>query len=307
MARRIFERFNCELISVDAAQVYRGMDIGTAKPDKKFLQAYPHHLIDVRNIDERYSAAEFCQDARALISDIHQRGNTPILVGGTMFYFHALEQGLSNLPSADADIRLSIAKEIQEKGLAALHRQLAEIDPVSASRIASSDSQRIQRAIELYRLTAVPPSKLRSRAGGVSGESSRLAGNVSRLENPIVKVTVCAADRAWLHDKIAQRYVQMLAQGLVEEVKALTRDLAEPTGLTAMRTVGYRQVLDYLFDKTDYQQMTENSIAATRQLAKRQLTWLRNQSNLVWFDICHPKTNDAMMTYLRAYLRPRKI
>ncbi len=295
MARHIFERFNCELISVDAAQVYRGMDIGTAKPDKQFLQAYPHHLIDVRNIDERYSVAEFCQDARALINDIHQRGNTPILVGGTMFYFSALEKGLSNLPGADAEIRASIEKEIQEKGLVALHQQLAEIDPISAQYIAPSDSQRIQRAIELYRLTAVAPSHLTT--------LSREQGNVSRLDSPIVKVTLFTSDRACLHDKIAQRYSRMLAHGLVEEVCSLTAHLAEPTKLTTMRTVGYRQVLDYLFDKTDYQQMTANGIAATRQLAKRQLTWLRNQSNLVWFDVDHPKTVEAMMTYLRTYLR----
>ncbi len=294
LAASIFDRFNCELISVDAAQVYRGMDIGTAKPDKKFLQAYPHHLIDVRDIDGRYSVAEFCQDARALISDIHQRGNTPILVGGTMFYFSALEKGLSNLPSADADIRASIVKEIQANGLTALHQQLAAIDPISAQRIAPSDSQRIQRAIELYRLTAVPPSQLTSRC--------RAKGEVSRLDNPIVKISLFTAERKILHQKIAQRYANMLAQGLVEEVQALTAHLADPTSLTAMRTVGYRQVLDYLLDKTDYQQMTENGIAATRQLAKRQLTWLRNQSNLVWFDIGHPKTVDAIMVYLGAYL-----
>ncbi len=291
MATKIFDRFDCELISVDAAQVYRGMDIGTAKPDKQFLEAYPHHLIDICNIDERYSAAAFCQDARLLINDIQQRGNTPILVGGTMFYFAALEKGLSNLPSADADTRSVIEQEIQEKGLAALHQQLMAIDPISAKRISPSDSQRLQRAVELYRLTGMPPSHL------MSGSQ-----NVGKLANPIVKMTLSTGDRKLLHQKIAQRYSQMLAQGFVEEVKALTDGMDEPTSLTAMRSVGYRQVLDYLLGKTDYQQMTDNGIAATRQLAKRQLTWLRNQSNLVWFDIGHPKTVDAMIRYLGRYL-----
>ncbi len=289
-AARIYDQFKCELISVDAAQVYRGMDIGTAKPDKNFLDAYPHHLIDVRNIDERYSAAEFCKDAGVLINDIHQRGNTPLLVGGSMFYFSALENGLSNLPSADSDTRILIENEIREKGLAALHQQLAAIDPDSARRISPSDSQRIQRAIELYRLTNVPPSQLTTH--------SRRSAHLGRLENPVVKITLFTADRKFLHRKIEQRYLRMLDQGLIDEVKALIHDLEDPASLTAMRTVGYRQVLDYLFDKVSHQQMVDNGIAATRQLAKRQLTWLRNQSNLVWFDSCHPKTVDAMLVYL---------
>lgn len=292
-AARIFDQFNCELISVDAAQVYRGMNIGTAKPDQTFLDAYPHHLINVRNIDERYSAAEFCKDASGLINDIHQRGNTPILVGGTMFYFSALENGLAHLPSADAEIRLLIENEIQEKGLAALHQQLTAIDPVSAKRISPSDSQRIQRAIELYRLTNIPPSQLTGRLPHTE-HSAQLGG----LENPIVKITLFTAERKFLHQKIEQRYLHMLEQGLIDEVKALTDGLQAPESLTAMRTVGYRQVLDYLLDKVTHQQMVDNGIAATRQLAKRQLTWLRNQSNLVWFDICHPKTADAMIIYL---------
>lgn len=293
-AARIFDQFSCELISVDAAQVYRGMDIGTAKPDKSFLESYPHHLIDVRNIDACYSAAEFCKDASVLIQDIHQRGNTPILVGGSMFYFSALENGLSNLPAADAQTRILIENEINEKGLAALHQQLMTIDPVSARRIAPSDSQRIQRAIELYRLTNVPPSQLATHP-----EYSACLG---RLENPIVKITLFAADRKFLHQKIEQRYVHMLEQGLIDEVKALTHDLEAPENLTAMRTVGYRQVLDYLLNKVSHQQMVDSGIAATRQLAKRQLTWLRNQSNLVWFDICHPKTADAVLVYLGSLL-----
>ena len=290
-AARICDQFKCELISVDAAQVYRGMNIGTAKPDKDFLAAYPHHLIDVRNITERYSAAEFCRDAGALINDIHQRGNTPILVGGTMFYFSALEHGLSDLPGADAETRMLIENEIRETGLAALHQQLAAIDPASARRIAPSDSQRIQRAMELYRLTHVPPSRLTAKA-------SR-----DGLAHRIIKITLFVADRKFLHRKIEQRYLRMLKHGLIDEVTALTHDVEDPASLTAMRTVGYRQALDYLSGKVNHQQMADNGIAATRQLAKRQLTWLRNQSNLVWFDMCHPKTADAMLVYLNGVLQ----
>ncbi len=286
-ACRIYDEFRCELISVDAAQVYRNMNIGTAKPDQAFLHRYPHHLIDIRHMDEKYSAAAFCADASGLIAEIHQRGNTPVLVGGTMFYFSALENGLSNLPSADMNLRSVIDMEIREKGISALYQELSDVDPRSARRISPFDSQRIQRAVELYRLTRVPPSELMTRS------------NMPALTNPIIKIALFTSDRKTLHRQIEHRFMQMLEAGLINEVKAIIRDQDNPRQLTSMRAIGYRQVLEFLYDKVDYQKMLDNGAAATRQLAKRQLTWMRNQSNLVWFDLSHARAINALLEYLR--------
>ncbi len=298
IATKLFDQFPSELISVDAAQVYRGMDIGTAKPDPEFLNNYPHHLIDVRNIDERYSVAEFCDDANTLVKQIQQRGKISIFVGGTMFYFAVLEHGLSKLPSADPGIRRQIVTEIREKGLAALHQELKAVDPVMAQKISPSDSQRIQRAIEIFRLTSAPPSQLIS----VTNTSLIAPGKFGALENQVIKIALFTGDRKCLHRQIKQRFLQMLERGLVDEVRELVRGRDDAENLTSMRSVGYRQVLDYLLKRSEYQQMVEKSVTATRQLAKRQLTWMRNQSNLVWFENSHPKNTSAMIDYLKIHL-----
>jgi len=297
IATRIYEEFQCELVSVDAAQVYRGMDIGTAKPDQTFLEAYPHHLINIKNIEERNSAAEFCKDAARLAGEITQRGKTPVFVGGTMFYFSALENGLANLPSTDQAVRDRIGDEARDKGLSVLYQELRIADPVIADRISANDSQRIQRALEIFRQTNIPPSELIA----ADNHSLDASGNTLALKNPIIKIALCAGNRKLLHQRIEQRFLEMLDQGLVDETRNLVQELENPESLTSMRTVGYRQVLDYLLDNTQYQQMVNNGVAATRQLAKRQLTWMRNQSNLVWFDNFHPHATGAILHYLRAH------
>ena len=265
----ILKHRRAELISVDAAQVYRGMDIGTAKPAREFLRNYPHHLIDIRDPHESYDAAQFCADARAAIADIHARGNLPILVGGTMFYFAALEAGLSELPSADAAVRRELNAEIARRGLAAMHDELRDIDAKLAARILPSDAQRIQRALEIYRLGGRSPS-------AVMADSAR-----APLALPIIKLALFLPDRATLHRRIDARFGKMLDDGLVDEVKTL---LAKHDGenLPAFRIVGYRQVIDYLRGELTQTEMRERAIAATRQLAKRQLTWLRRRRNVVW-------------------------
>jgi tRNA dimethylallyltransferase len=294
---RIFEEFKCELVSVDAAQVYRGMDIGTAKPDHEFLEAYPHHLIDIIEIEDRYSVAEFCSDAVRLSREILQRGNTPVFVGGTMFYFSALENGLAELPRADSSIQDQIESEARNKGLSALYQELVDADSVLADRISPHDSQRVQRAIVLLRQTGIRPSELIA-SGNRSGKDSDRKGAIG---NPIVKLALFSGDRKTLHQRIERRFMEMLDHGLVEETRGLVQGIDNPEILTSMRTVGYRQVLNYLINGTEYQQMVDNGVAATRQLAKRQLTWMRNQSNLVWFDNLHAGATAAILRYLRAH------
>jgi tRNA dimethylallyltransferase len=294
---RIYEEFKCELVSVDAAQVYRGMNVGTAKPDRGFLEAYPHHLIDILEIEDRYSAAEFCSDAARLAREILQRGNTPVFVGGTMFYFSALENGLAELPQADSGIQDRIEREARDNGLSALYQELVDADPVFADRISPNDSQRVQRAIGLLRQTSIRPSELIA-SGNRSGVISDKTGAIG---NPIVKLALFSGDRKKLHHQIEQRFMNMLDHGLVDETRELVQGIEKPEILTSMRTVGYRQVLDYLMNNTEYQQMVDNGVAATRQLAKRQLTWMRNQSNLVWFDNLHPGAAGAILQYLRAH------
>ena len=286
IAAKLYDQFDCELISVDAAQVFTGMDIGTAKPEADFLARYPHHLINIRSITESYSAAAFCQDARRLIDDISSRGKIPILVGGTMFYFSALENGLSDLPSADAELRKEIELEISSLGLAAVYQRLCQIDPDFAQRISSNDSQRIQRAMEIFTITQRPPSQVMSDY------------SVEKLETPVVKIALFSTHRSALHQRIESRFHKMLESGLVNEVKNLTVGLESAQSLSSMRSVGYRQVLEYLSEQIEYHQMIDKGIAATRQLAKRQLTWLRNQSNVVWFDSSHTGIQDSIVEFV---------
>lgn len=290
-----------ELVSVDAAQVYRGMDIGTAKPTREFLSEYPHHLIDIRDPSAVYSAAEFRHDALALINEIHARRKLPILVGGTMFYFAALENGLSELPAANHALRARIDAEMEKQGAAAMHAQLLRVDPKIAATILPSDRQRIQRALEIYELSGRPPSEVMARSQN------------NRLPFQVIKLGLFTAERAVLHERIAARFRQMLAQGLVEETRAIAKavtaklatDIPNPSNLgkqPSMRTVGYRQVLGFLRGEFSHQEMTMRAIAATRQLAKRQLTWMRQQRNLVWIDADHASAHENLNLYLRSRL-----
>lgn len=285
LAASLSEEFPLELISVDAAQVYKGMDIGTAKPARSFLKRYPHHLIDIRNPNQTYSAADFVSDASKLIDDIRSRGRIPVLVGGTMFYFRALETGLSRLPSANPEIRQEISRELNIVGISALYGQLQKIDPNLAGRINPNDSQRVQRAIEIHRVSGKVPSELMMRGEG--------------LGHKPLKLLLFSADRILLHNRIAQRFHTMLEQGLIEEISQLMKGLNNPRALPSMRTVGYRQVLEYLNNEVSYKQMVDNSTAATRQLAKRQLTWLRQQSGVVWFEAGNVPPTDIVIRYMQ--------
>ena len=295
LAAALFDAFEAELVSVDAAQVYRGMDIGTAKPARAFLRQYPHHLIDIRDPSEVYCAARFCEDALALIEQIHAAGKLPILVGGTMFYFAALENGLSELPAADREVRRQLAAEIAECGLPAMHAQLRRIDAPLAATILPSDAQRIQRALEIHRLSGRPPSEVMAKS------------NPRPIPFPLIKLGLFTSDREVLHERIAARFRQMLEQGLVDEVKTLVAGLATlgdaPHRLPSLRTVGYRQVFGFLRGEFSHDEMIDKGIAATRQLAKRQLTWLRRQRNLVWIDGADPSVADSARTYLQNRLR----
>lgn len=266
VAMALAQRLPVEIISVDSAQVYRGLDLGTAKPGAEERQTVPHHLIDIRDPWQRYSAAEFAADARQLIAAISARGRTPLLVGGTLLYFKALLQGLDRLPPADPAVRARIDAQALAQGWPALHARLASVDPQAAARIAPGDSQRIQRALEVWQLTGRPLSAFHSGTG---------ASEYGWMAQPRFFALV-PTDRGWLHQRIAQRFDAMLAAGLEAEVRALHADPRLSAGLPAMRCVGYRQVWETLDGAQPRETLCERGIAATRQLAKRQMTWLRN-------------------------------
>ena len=269
IALRLHEQFPVEIISVDSSQVYRGMDIGTAKPTPAELARAPHRLVDIRDPKETYSAAEFRRDARHEMARISAAGKVPLLVGGTMFYFRALEYGLSQLPAAAPEVRARLSAEARHLGWGALQARLAEIDPVSARRIRPSDPQRVQRALEIHAVTGRVPSELAKSAAP------------EPIEYRLYKLALWPDDRAALHARIAARFHQMLERGLIEEVEALYSRGDLEAALPSMRTVGYRQVWSYLTDRVNYNEMVEQSVAATRQLAKRQLTWLRRYPGVV--------------------------
>lgn len=276
-----------ELVSVDAVQVYRGMNIGAAKPTAGFLEKYPHHLIDICDLEKTYSAADFVNDCAQLIAAIHARGNLPLLVGGAMFYFNALQTGLSRLPAANPLLRQQIVLELEQNGVPAMHRRLHQIDPLTAARIAPNDRQRIQRAIEIYRQTGQLPSSFMHSASGIT--------------QPLIKMALFNPARSVLHAQIARRFQSMLEQGLVREVETLRAAIDNPAKLPAMRAVGYRQVLDFLEQRICRAEMIDRAVAATRQLAKRQLTWMRQQSNLVWFANTDAQKTATIATFLRAH------
>jgi tRNA dimethylallyltransferase len=255
---------DAEIISVDSALVYQGMDIGTAKPTPGERAAVPHHLIDIRDPADAYSAAEFAADARRLAGEIHGRGRSVLLVGGTMLYFKALFEGLSDLPAADAEVRAALEAEASVGGWPAMHARLAQVDPLTAARLAPNDAQRIQRALEVFRISGQPLSEWH--ASSAAREPSLRPDRFLSLE---------PADRGWLHDRIALRFDAMLAGGFVDEVRALRARGDLHPGLPSMRAVGYRQAWEALDGRYPLEALRERGIAATRQLAKRQLTWLR--------------------------------
>lgn len=262
-ALALAQALDAEIVSVDSALVYRGMDIGTAKPDAAERAAVPHHLIDIRDPVDAYSAAEFVADARRLVDEIRARRRRVLLVGGTMLYFKALFEGLAAMPPADEPLRAQIEAEAAAQGWPALHAQLACVDPVTAARLAPNDSQRIQRALEVFRASGRPLSDFH-------GAQERAPG-----WRPERFLSLEPQDRGWLHTRIAQRFDAMLAAGLLDEVRALRERPGMHAGLPSMRCVGYRQAWETLEQGSPLPALRERGIAATRQLAKRQLTWLR--------------------------------
>jgi tRNA dimethylallyltransferase len=267
LALELAQALPLEIVSVDSAQVYRGMDIGTAKPDAATLARFPHHLVDLVDPIERYSAARFRNDALGAMEAITRTGRIPLLVGGTMLYFKALREGLSLLPEASAELRAQIDEEASRDGWPALHAQLAAVDPDAARRIEPTDSQRIQRALEIYRLTGRAMSSLLSEASAID------AGREAYRYLPLALVP---SDRALLHERIARRFAAMLDAGLVEELSELRRQHALSADLPAMRCVGYRQAWAHLEGEYGFAELRDRGIYATRQLAKRQLTWIRH-------------------------------
>jgi tRNA dimethylallyltransferase len=284
----------CEIISVDSAQVYRDMDIGTAKPGADILALAPHHLIDVIGPDESYSAARFRDDALALMREITERGNIPLLVGGTMLYFKALTEGLSELPEADPVIRMIIDSMAVEKGWPALHCELASVDPETAARLAPNDAQRIQRALEVFYIANKTMSELQKKPKYVY------------FPYTAIKIALLPSDRAELHERIAARFEAMLELGLITELRKLRKQYALELTMPSMRCVGYRQTWDYLDEKITLAQLREQGIAATRQFAKRQLTWLRAMKDLAEFDCLAGDLSEQVVAHLGRHLPKKK-
>jgi tRNA dimethylallyltransferase len=287
LAVSLVEALPCDIVSVDSVMVYRGLDIGSAKPDAETLRRAPHRLIDICDPGEAFSASQFRQRALQEIAAIHAQGRIPLLAGGTMLYFRALEQGLSDLPSADAALRQHLEAEARVQGWPAMHQRLAAVDPEAAQRIHVNDPQRIQRALEVYELTGEPLSAWFGR----DGEQD--------LPFRVVKLALVPATREQLRERIADRFQQMLEQGFVAEVEALYRRGDLNPELPAIRAVGYRQVWAYLEGQWDYASMVERGIIATRQFAKRQMTWLRSEPDVQAFSAGETKIVDLVLKYLR--------
>lgn len=274
LAVELVQHLPCEIISVDSAMVYRGMDIGTAKPTADILAIAPHRLLDIRDPADSYSAGQFCADAKREIDAIFALKKIPLLVGGTMLYFHALQNGLATLPPADPAVRAKILQTAEIQGWTALHQQLQKIDPIAAQRIHPNDPQRLQRALEVHAITGKTLTEL------CSNNADHLFGT------NIINIALLPDDRLQLQVQIAARFQTMLQQGLLDEVQALYQRGDLVADLPAIRAVGYRQVWDYLDGKLSYAEMQERAIIATRQLAKRQLTWLRNWEEKA--ELAHP-------------------
>jgi len=281
LAIALSEALPVTIISVDSAMVYRGMDIGTAKPSLAELERAPHRLIDICDPAESYSAARFREDALAAMAEISQAGQIPLLVGGTMLYFRALQNGLSDLPRADPTVRAGLEAQMAQHGVHALHRQLAKVDPLAAARIHRNDPQRTLRALEVWEITGKPLSRLQAEAGTV-------------MPYRAIKLVRSPEQRSTLHERINQRFDAMLAAGFVDEVRGLVARGDLHPEMPSMRSVGYRQVWAWLRGECDYDEMTERGRAATRQLAKRQMTWLRSETDCHWLNATGDPPREAL-------------
>jgi len=293
LACMLADRFPVGLVSVDSALVYRGLDIGAAKPDAASQRRYPHRLIDIREPSQAYSAAEFRNDARAAMDALAEAGRVPLLVGGTMLYFHALQRGLSDLPEADPAVRARLAAEAERVGWPALHARLAERDPAAAARIRATDPQRIQRALEVIELSGRP---LSAQQGGLR----------ERLPWRVLKLAL-VPERPVLHARIAERFDAMLKAGFLDEVRHLRARGDLTADSTAMRAVGYRQAWEYLDGLSDAPTMRERAIFATRQLAKRQITWLRSELDARWLDPERADVRERVVQALTGFLGTRRM
>ncbi|MBP7996760.1 MAG: tRNA (adenosine(37)-N6)-dimethylallyltransferase MiaA [Thiopseudomonas sp.] len=282
LALQLADALPCEIISVDSALIYRGMDIGSAKPNAEILQKYPHHLIDILDPAQSYSAAQFRDDALQAMADITARGRIPLLVGGTMLYFKALTEGLAAMPSADPEVRARLEQQAASEGWAALHTELQRIDPVSAQRIHPNDPQRLLRALEVWHISGQTMTQLRAKQS--LEKQQLLASNGAHLPYNVATFAIAPQQRSVLHERIAQRFQQMLEQGFIAEVEALRQRGDLHIDLPSIRAVGYRQAWAYLDGEYAYDEMIERGIIATRQLAKRQFTWLRSWDDVEWLD-----------------------
>ena len=298
LALALADALPCELISVDSALIYRGMDIGTAKPDKATLARYPHRLVDIRDPAESYSAAEFRSDALAAMADITARGRIPLLVGGTMLYYKALLEGLADMPGADPAVRAELEAWAEDAGWETLHRELERVDPQSATRIHPNDPQRLIRALEVYRVSGLSMTQHRMRQ--TAQNSTPEAPGTGQLPYTVAQFAIAPEQRKVLHDRIALRFRLMLEQGFIEEVETLRLRGDLHAGLPSIRAVGYRQVWEYLDGDLRREEMVERGVAATRQLAKRQFTWLRSWSGLHWLDSLAGDNPVRALKYLKA-------
>lgn len=289
-AVELVQQLPLDIISVDSALVYEGFDIGAARPSDEVLAAAPHRMINFVDPVDAYSAGRFRDDARREMDAITAAGKVPLLVGGTMLYYRALLGGLADLPDANPTIRAALDREADKEGWPALHQRLQAIDPQAAARIEPADSQRIQRALEVYELTGKPLSELQQT------QATEL------LPYRVLKIAVAPADRSVLHQRIEQRFMQMLQDGLLAEVQSLTARSDLHAGLPAIRAVGYRQVWQYLHDEIDHAQMVHDGVVATRRLAKRQLTWLRGDADVHWFDSTQPEHLAEIRTMVNQFL-----
>jgi tRNA dimethylallyltransferase len=286
LAVQLTEQLPLEIISVDSALVYRGMDIGTAKPALATRARVPHHLIDIRDPAAGYSVGEFLIDAQRAMLDIWSRGRQPLLVGGTMMYFHALTAGIAELPEADLAVRAGIDAQAAREGWASVHRELAEVDPQAAARIHVNDPQRIQRALEVYRVTGQSITKLQQERVSVFADVN------------LIEIALAPLERSGLHTKIELRFRAMLEAGFVEEVRRLYERGDLSPEHPSMRAVGYRQLWRYLAGVSSLNEATEQAIVATRQLAKRQMTWLRRRTAAHWVDSTRPEVARTIITAL---------
>lgn len=291
LSLELAKRFPVEIISMDSALVYRGMDIGTAKPTLEERAVCPHHLIDIRDIGESYSAADFLEDAVRLVKEIRARGRYPLIVGGTMLYAKALRDGINEMPSTSPEVRMAVASEAETLGWPAMHAQLAEVDPQTAARLSPNDSQRIGRALEVYRMTGRPLSAFHAEASKAPPFETLTVGLLPQ-------------DRKALHQRIEERFDLMLADGFLDEMRQLMQREDYDPESPAMRAVGYRQAIDFLEGRTDWAGFHLAGVAATRQLAKRQMTWMRSMPDVTLLDPLKEGTLEAMVVMMNQVVAP---